>query len=201
MRLPRLAAVRRQSSVQALRRNGRMSRRARPRFSFPFFPGIPLPAQQEAHMIEGVQRQLTSFSAGFWFFDGKMLKLDRQMQDFFQLASREVPLEDFVSALDAKSADALRKFFSSAHEDALTLTVGTAAADDGGCLLLQGSVLTRDAGEGRHAVPVTALQGRRTSPLRDCSVPMNSASGNGTAYPVSAGSATIIAPCSVCAGR
>ena len=46
---------------------------------WPFCPfsSYPFVRAQEEHMIDGVQQQLTSFSPGFWFFDGKMFKLER----------------------------------------------------------------------------------------------------------------------------
>lgn len=96
-------------------------------------------------MIDGVQQQLTSFSPGFWFFDGKMFKLDNQMQKFFQLGTPEISLEDFLGLVDEKASDFLWRFFSSFYEDVLTLKFTTAAATAEKYMLIQGSVLNRDA--------------------------------------------------------
>lgn len=93
-------------------------------------------------VIDGIQ-QMTSFSPGFWLFDGEIFKFDSQMQKIFQLDSHEITLENFLRLIDEKSADYLRKFFSSFHEDVLTLkfsTTGNAVK----YILIQGSILDRD---------------------------------------------------------
>lgn len=96
-------------------------------------------------IMESIQQRLSSFSPCFWHFDGRRFTCDRQMQSLFQLESDAIELEDFLRDIDVHGAEFLRKFFSSACEDSLTLKF-SAMKDSDTTILLQGRILGRDAG-------------------------------------------------------
>lgn len=95
-------------------------------------------------MTSDIQQQISSFSPGFWFFDGKVFKLDEQMKKIFQLKVNEITLENFLNIIDKRSSDFIRKFFSSFYGDTLRHKF-TMGENIGKYILIQGSTMNRDA--------------------------------------------------------
>lgn len=99
------------------------------------------------YIVDDFQQQLSSFSPGFWFFDGKRFWLDTQAQSLFQTEKSTLSLDAFLSGIDAKGAAFLERFFSSLHEEILTLKFSVTRRKKKN-ILMQGSILAR--GEDGH---------------------------------------------------
>lgn len=97
-------------------------------------------------LIDNTQEHFSSFSPGFWIFTENVFKIDEQMKKIFNFTSNEVELEDFLNAIDKKSADFLRSFISSSAINILNIKF-TRKYDTDNYLLMQGSAIKRDANE------------------------------------------------------
>lgn len=103
-----------------------------------------LESSMAQYIADKLEQQLSSFSPGFWFFDGQCFRLDAQMQLLLQVETSELALEAFLQEIDPRGANFLRRFFSSLHEEVLAIKFATTGKSKRN-LLMQGGILARDA--------------------------------------------------------